>query len=58
MKDYDFETLLGIFLKTKEILKNVYKFECEKNEEVNWPAVWSLGHELSLRCLQLNKECL
>lgn len=31
MKEYDFETLLGRFLKINEAFKNSYNFEWEKN---------------------------
>lgn len=45
MMDHDFKTLLDRFLKINEAFKTLYKFECKKTEEVNRPAVWSLGHE-------------
>lgn len=39
MKEYDFETLLGRFLKINEAFKNSYNSEWEKIEDVNRPAV-------------------
>lgn len=46
MKEYDFKTLLGKFLKIKEAFKNSCNFEWGKKiEEVSRPAVQSLGHE-------------
>lgn len=45
MKDYDFKTFLGRFLKINKAFDNLYKFEYEKTEEAKRPIVWSLGHE-------------
>ena len=44
MKDYNFEILLGGFLKISEAFDNLYKFGYEKIREAQRPTLWSLGH--------------